>query len=734
MNISISDLLKQMVTKNASDLFITANKTPSIRKNTVIEKLSYEPYSKEEIDTFRKSVLLAPSEKAFQECGSFDAGITFEDNMRFRINFFLQQGVPGFVSRLVPSGALEFDELLIPNTIAKLAETQRGLILIVGAAGSGKSTTMAAILNHINKNFKKHIVTIEDPIEFIHTEDLSVITQREVGADTVSFSDALRHVVRESPDAIFIGEMRDLDTMQTAISAALTGHLVISTLHTSNVVQSIERIINHFPDHLREQAAADLSLALEGIVAQRLVPKADGYGMVPAVEMLIATPLVRHIIADRNFSDLENVIKNGYEDGMQTFSRALAEMCKSGLITLNDGARIATNSDEFMLLVQGMESGIETFRDVDGVKTQDMKVMNMKRLLHSAIANGASDVILTAGSKPTLRLNGALNSLDIAPLTPGDTKRLLFSVLNSKQAEQFEDNREIDFALSINIKRDEKGKTDKAIPYRFRINGFFQRGNVAIAIRVIPKKIPSPEELGIPKVLLRLASKKQGLLLVTGPTGHGKSTTLASLINVINETRACHIITIEDPIEYVHASKKAVIEQREVYADTLTFSSALKYVLRQDPDVILVGEMRDPETIAAALTAAETGHLVMATLHTNDAAQSIDRIIDSFPAHQQSQIRIQLASSLLGIIAQRLVPRRDGEGRVAAFEVMVKTKAVETIIRESKTHHASSIIETGAKEGMITMDKALTNLYEENLIKRSDAMSLMNVVKTRELT
>lgn len=735
MNIPIKDLLKQMTDIKASDLFLTAGKKPYIRKNTLIEHLDIEPYSSEQIDEFRKSVLLVPSEKMFQENGSFDAGITFDSGIRFRVNFFLQQGVPGFVSRLVPSGALDFKELLLPTTIAKFAEAPRGLVLIVGAAGSGKSTTMAAMLNHINKNFAKHIVTIEDPIEFIHKEEKSLITQREVGADTVSFADALRHVVRESPDAIFIGEMRDLDTMQTAISAALTGHLVVSTLHTSNVTQSVERIINHFPDHLREQAAADLSLALEGIVAQRLVPKADGNGMVPAIEILNATPIARHIIASRSFLELEDVIKRGYEDGMQTFSRALAELCKSKLIRLEDGSRIASNSDEFMLLVQGMESGIETFRDIGGIITQDQKVMNMKRLLHSAIANSASDVLLTAGSKPTLRMNGELQPLDIAPLTPGDTKRLLLSVLNSKQCEQFENNREIDFALSINIKRTEKGKTDDPIPYRFRVNGFFQRGNVAVAIRVIPKRIPPPEELGLPKVILDMAKKRQGLLLVTGPTGHGKSTTLASLINVINETRACHVITVEDPIEYVHSNKEAVIEQREVFADTLSFANALKYVLRQDPDVILVGEMRDPETIAAALTAAETGHLVMATLHTNDAAQSIDRIIDSFPSHQQNQIRIQLAGSLLGIVAQRLIPRRDNKGRVAAFEIMINTSAVKTIIREGKTHLASSIIETGAKDGMITMDKALSELYERNIISRNEAMSLINATgKTRELS
>ncbi|OGV55525.1 MAG: type IV pili twitching motility protein PilT [Lentisphaerae bacterium GWF2_50_93] len=351
--------------------------------------------------------------------------------------------------------------------------------------------------------------------------------------------------------------------------------------------------------------------------------------------------------------------------------------------------------------------------------------MNMKRLLHSAVSNGASDLIITAGHSPCLRINGELNPLATEPLSPSDTKRLLFSVLNAKQREIFEERREVDFALSVNVmKKNEDGTVDSS-PFRFRVNGFYQRGSVASAIRVIPKRIPPPEELGLPKTLVNMMDKHQGLILITGPTGHGKSTTMASLINRINETRACHIITVEDPIEYVHGNKKAVIEQREVYADTLSFANALKYVLRQDPDVILVGEMRDTETIGAALTAAETGHLVLATLHTNDAAQSIDRIIDSFPAHQQNQIRLQLSGTVLGIVAQRLLPRRDGKGRVAAFEVLVGTPAIRATIREGKSHLIASIIETMSKDGMITMDKALKELYTSNQVRRQDAASLM---------
>jgi len=349
----------------------------------------------------------------------------------------------------------------------------------------------------------------------------------------------------------------------------------------------------------------------------------------------------------------------------------------------------------------------------------------MKRLLHTAIANGASDLLITSGSKPSLRLDGDLKPLDTEPLTPSDTKRLLFSLLNAKQRETFEEQREIDFALSINISRTKDGKTENSIPYRFRINGFFQRGNVAIAVRVIPKKIPRPEELGLPKVLLDIAKKSQGLILVTGPTGHGKSTTLASMINILNENRACHIITIEDPIEYVHENKKAVVEQREVYADTLSFSNALKYVLRQDPDVILVGEMRDRETIELALRAAETGHLVMTTLHTNSCAQTIGRIIDSFPENAQEQVRTQLGMMLQGVVTQKLLPKIGG-GRVLACEIMIGTPAIQSLIRENKVHQLDSMIQVSQKYGMMTFNQHLVALVKDGLIEKETAIHSCN--------
>ncbi|OGV63091.1 MAG: type IV pili twitching motility protein PilT [Lentisphaerae bacterium RIFOXYA12_64_32] len=348
----------------------------------------------------------------------------------------------------------------------------------------------------------------------------------------------------------------------------------------------------------------------------------------------------------------------------------------------------------------------------------------MRCLLRNTERLGASDLILTVGSPPKIRIAGDLQEFEMPTLTASDTQKLLFSVLTPAQRAQFEAEKEIDFALSVTERFGDTGN-DGGGDSRFRVNGFYQKGTVACALRLIPQTLPDPRKLMIPPIVMQLARRHQGLVLVTGPTGHGKSTTLACLIDEINRTRSCHVITVEDPIEFVHRNQKAVIEQREVHADTKSFATALKYVLRQDPDVILVGEMRDLETVSAALTAAETGHLVFATLHTNDCAQTVDRIIDIFPGSSQNQVRTQLAAALEAVIAQRLLPRKGAEDqRVAAFEIMLGTMAVRAQIREERTHQLAATIETSAKDGMVTMDKALLNLYTANLISRETVKTM----------
>jgi twitching motility protein PilT len=332
-------------------------------------------------------------------------------------------------------------------------------------------------------------------------------------------------------------------------------------------------------------------------------------------------------------------------------------------------------------------------------------------LLKMMIEKNASDLHITTGSPPRLRVDGKLVSVDNPPLNPSDTKALCYSILTDAQKHKFEENNELDLSFGV------KGLS------RFRANIFMQRGAVAGAFRTIPFEIRGFKELGLPEIVNEMVKKPRGLILVTGPTGSGKSTTLAAMVDRINSERYDHIITVEDPIEYLHPHKKCLINQREVNADTASFKAALKYVLRQDPDVVLIGEMRDLETIEAALTVSETGHLTMATLHTNSAVQTLNRVIDVFPPHQQDQIRVQLSFVLEGIFAQQLIPKKSGVGRVLAVELLVPNPAIRNLIREDKVHQIYSMMQTGqAKFGMQTMNQSLYELYTKGFLSYEDAV------------
>lgn len=336
--------------------------------------------------------------------------------------------------------------------------------------------------------------------------------------------------------------------------------------------------------------------------------------------------------------------------------------------------------------------------------------MNVKTLLKEMMERRATDLHLTVGAPPTIRIDGDLTRMEYDPLTPNETQTLVYSLLKDDQKKRFELEKELDFAFGI------KGLS------RFRANVFMQRGCVATAIRVIPYEIMGFDELGLPDVVSQLAEKRQGLILVTGPTGCGKSTTLASIIRRINSKRRCHIITIEDPIEYVHHHDKGIVNQREIGSDTNGFTSALRYILRQDPDVALIGEMRDMETMAFAMNVAETGHLGLATLHTNSTYESINRIIDTFPSASQTQVRSQLSFVLLGVITQQLIPRQRGTGRALASEVLLCTPAVKACIRDDKLHQIYGMMQAGHKHGMQTMNQSLYKLYYNREITKESAL------------
>lgn len=334
---------------------------------------------------------------------------------------------------------------------------------------------------------------------------------------------------------------------------------------------------------------------------------------------------------------------------------------------------------------------------------QDVK-LDVNDLLEEVIKRGASDLHITVGVPPVMRINGVLQRLDLPKLTSNDTRDMVYSILTARQREALESNLEFDLSYSV------PGSA------RFRVNAYFQRNSVGAAFRIIPYRIRTVEELQLPLIVKEFARLPRGFVLITGPTGQGKSTTLAAIIDLINSSREEHIITVEDPIEFLHLHKKCIVNQREVGADTHSFAAALKYALRQDPDVILVGEMRDLETISTALTAAETGHLIFATLHTQDAPQTIDRIIDVFPTYQQQQVRLQLASTVQAIVTQQLIPTKDRRSRVPAVEIMIATSAIRNMIRDARVHQIYSAMQSGGQLRMQTMDASLAALYRANRI------------------
>ncbi|WP_312907983.1 type IV pilus twitching motility protein PilT [Tissierella praeacuta] len=332
--------------------------------------------------------------------------------------------------------------------------------------------------------------------------------------------------------------------------------------------------------------------------------------------------------------------------------------------------------------------------------------MNIIELVNLATSRKASDIHITVGIPPVLRINGQLVILEEERLKPEDTKVLVYETLNENLIKELEEKGEVDTSFS------------SPGVGRYRVNAYKQRGSYGMALRIIPLEVPTIDDLGLPKVVKDLSRLPRGLILVTGPTGSGKSTTLASMINQINNERRCHILTLEDPIEYLHKHNQSIVNQREIGSDSMSFANSLRAALRQDPDVILVGEMRDLETISIALTASETGHLVLSTLHTIGAAKTIDRVIDVFPPHQQQQVRIQFSSVIQAIISQQLLPKADDSGRIAAFEIMVATTAIRNLIREEKIHQIDTAIQTGAKFNMQTMDNSLLDLYKKGLITK----------------
>ena len=716
---SITTLMKFALDNKVTDLFLSTGKVPACRSGGEILQVEFPEIRREEIETFRRNLIGPAGEERYAQTSGFDVSYIFDASNRFRLNFFETTNGPCFVARPIRlGGKLDFEALGLSEKLREIALLERGLVIVTGTTGSGKSTTLSAIIDYINTNARKHILTLEDPIEYLHEDKNSLISQREVNSLGAGFGEALRNALRESPDVIMIGEMRDVETMQIAITAAQTGHLVFSTMHTSGAPGTVERLINMCPEASREQITFNLAQVLEAVVAQRLLPRADGSGLVPAQEILIGTGTVRKQIEHSDIAGLERSIQLGKAFGMQNFNQALFRLVKAEAISEEVALRSSDDPDALKLQFRDIgdsNRGNEIQQTSGSTRLNDL---DMRDIFKAAIDGGASDFLLTVGSPPVLSRSGRFSPLDLPPLTSRDVQRLIYSVIGKRQRILYEENRDLDFAMTVQLPGSDPLRP--VVQRRFRLNVFFQRGNPAMVGRVLSDRIPTPSELSLPPILSQLMQRSQGLFLVTGPTGSGKSTTLASLLNEVNKNETKHIITIEDPIEYTYENCSCYIEQRELGSDTLSFARGLRAAMRQAPNIIMVGELRDTETIATAISAAETGHLVLATLHANSATQTVERIVDSFPSAQQNQVRQQFANIITGVVAQRLLPRLDGKGRIAAYEVLVGTPPIQALIRENKAHQIVSVLETAGNSGMITLQRSLEMLCEKGLISPKD--------------
>lgn len=700
MNEFMDSLCVWAMQQGASDIFLNEQKTPRIRLRGQLTPVPDYHVEAHHFDQF------------WQDCGAhsgttdLDTTISTSDGKRFRVSLFSHVGERGAVLRPVKTEIPDLDSLGLPKILlTDWILRPSGLMLITGPTGSGKSTTLAACLQWLNQNHSRHVISIEDPIEYLFSDHHCIFTQREIGRHTPAFSQGLKSALRQSPDIIFLGEIRDADTAMTALQAAETGHLVIATLHSANSAESLDRLTRLFPPDERESALGLLGKQLIGILNQHLLPGSQG-NRVLLLEHFENTGASRNWIAGGDHTALADFIDRGTNPNNVSFLHALVDACQSARISPETAMQAAPSPQEFTRAIKGIDStSSEIKEDVSSAPAGD----DIGDYLSLAVERGASDLHLCAGTVPTVRINGILRPLTDTVISAKNVQALVNSALSQKQRARFENEWELDFAINL------KGVG------RFRGNVHYNRGAVDAAFRHIPTQIKSLADLGHKAMAKTLCGLEQGLILVTGITGSGKSSTLASMIKEISDSRSGVIVTVEDPIEFIFENNLSIIKQREVGSDTRSFASALKHVLRQDPDVIMVSELRDRETISAAVTAAETGHLVLGTLHTLDAPEAIFRIVDVFPANQQEQIIAQLSNSLQAIISQKLLPRVDQAGLALASEILVANSAIRSCIRTRKIEQITGLIEIGQKDGMHTMDQSLLELFKAGKISAQDA-------------
>ena len=690
MAVDIAQLLAFAVKNNASDLHLSAGVPPMIRVDGDMKRVNMPALVHKEVHSMVYDIMNDKQRKAFEEFFETDFSFEIPKLARFRVNAFNQNRGAGAVFRNIPSTILSLDELNAPKTFKDLCMLPRGLVLVTGPTGSGKSTTLAGMVNHCNDNRPDHIITIEDPIEFVHESKRCLVNQREVHRDTLGFSEALRSALREDPDVVLVGEMRDLETIRLALTAAETGHLVFGTLHTSSAAKTIDRIVDVFPAAEKDMVRAMLSESLRAVISQTLMKRVGG-GRIAAHEIMIGTPAIRNLIREGKIAQMYSAIQTGQGQGMQTLDQCLQELVQKGVVSREEAQ------------LQGAEQG-------QHLMDREQAIRLMQDLLRRMVEKKGSDLFITAGFPPAIKVDGEIRPQSDRSLSPEQSAGLVRAIMNDRQTKEFDSTKECNFAIA-----------PPGIG-RFRVSAFVQQGFTGAVLRTINAKIPTLEELELPPILKEVVLSKRGFVILVGGTGSGKSTSLAAMVGYRNEKTRGHIVTIEDPVEYVHAHKGCVVTHREVGVDCESWHLALKNTLRQAPDVILIGEIRDRETMEYGIQFAETGHLVLATLHANSSNQALDRIINFFPEERREQLLMDLSLNIRALISQRLIPREAGSGRIAAMEIMLASPLISDLIFKGEVAKIKDVMARSNRLGMKTFDQALFELYEAGLISYEDAL------------
>jgi twitching motility protein PilU len=719
----IAELLAFSVKNKASDLHLSAGLPPMIRVDGDVRRINIPALDHKQVHALVYDIMSDKQRRDYEEFLEVDFSFEIPSLARFRVNAFNQNRGAGAVFRTIPSEVLTLEDLACPPLFREVIQQPQGLILVTGPTGSGKSTTLAAMIDYINKNEYGHILTVEDPIEFVHTSQKCLINQREVHRDTHGFNEALRSALREDPDIILVGELRDLETIRLALTAAETGHLVFGTLHTSSAAKTIDRIIDVFPAGEKPMVRSMLSESLRAVISQALLKKVGG-GRTAAWEIMVGTPAIRNLIREDKVAQMYSAIQTGQQYGMHDPGPAPAGPGQAQPDHPQPGPRVR----------QG-QAPVRVRRDSTGGVRQCAAVpcrflhrpfpgtcpwepavnttattIDFTSFLKLMAHQRASDLFITAGMPPAMKVNGKISPITQTPLTPQQSRDLVLNVMTPAQREEFEKTHECNFAIGLSGVG------------RFRVSCFYQRNQVGMVLRRIETRIPTVEELSLPPIIKTLAMTKRGIILFVGATGTGKSTSLAAMIGYRNQNSTGHIITIEDPIEFVHKHEGCIITQREVGIDTDSWEAALKNTLRQAPDVIMIGEVRTREGMDHAIAFAETGHLVLCTLHANNANQAMDRIVNFFPEDRRNQLLMDLSLNLKGVVAQQLVPSPDGRSRKVAMEILLGTPLVQDYIRDGEIHKLKEVMKDSVQLGMKTFDQSLFELYQAGEISYEDAL------------